>query len=72
MNFKKRLKNPYFYFGLISVILLAADVNVKTLTDWIVLKDSIIAIFMNPVKLASVIVAITGVVMDPTTKGITD
>jgi len=72
MNFKKRIKNPYFIFGLISVIFLAADVNVETLTNWLLLKESIIAIFMNPVKLASVAVAITGVVTNPTTKGITD
>lgn len=67
-----RFKNPYFYFGLIAVILTAMGVDAQTLTSWGALKEAIINLLSNPFLLGSVIVAITGVVIDPTTKGLRD
>ena len=31
---KKRMKNPYFWIGLIGVILTAVGVDAETLTTW--------------------------------------
>lgn len=72
MNWKKKMKNPYFWFGLIGVIFTAAQVDMQTLTSWVLLKESIVSVAKNPMLLGSVIVAVTGVIMNPNTKGFKD
>lgn len=67
-----RFKNPYFWFGLIGVIATAAGVNIESLTSWDVLYQNILNILANPFLIACVAVAITGVFVDPTTKGLKD
>ncbi len=72
MNFAVRLKNPWFWVGLIGVILTAMGVSPETLTSWEILRDSLYALIQNPFMLGSVLVAILGVFIDPTTKGVKD
>lgn len=72
MNLKSRSKNPYFWLGLVGVIFTAAGINVESLTSWDILFQNILAILGNPFLLASVIAAVTGVFVDPSTKGLTD
>lgn len=72
MNIKVRIKNPWFWVGLAGVILTAMGVSPETLTSWIALKDAFLSLIQNPYMIGSVLVAILGVFVDPTTNGIKD
>lgn len=72
MNIKDRFKNPFFILGLFGIVFSAAGVNVETLTNWSLLWESILGILGNPFLLASVIAAVLGVFVDPSTKGLRD
>ena len=72
MNIKERFKNPYFVFGLIGIVFTAAGIDFEMMTNWKLLFDNILSIFANPFLLSSVIVAIIGVFVNPTTEGLKD
>lgn len=67
-----RFKNPYFWFGLVGVVLTAMGIDPHTLTSWDVIFQAVKDLIANPVMLGSVILAITGVFVDPTCKGLKD
>lgn len=69
---ENRVRNVYFWIGLISIIFAAAGVDFNTLTNWNLLFQSILGILNNPVAIVSVILAVVGVFIDPTTKGLKD
>jgi phi LC3 family holin len=71
-NFKVRAKNPYFWFGVIGVIITAMGADVSMFTSWVAVWDAIVDLFTNPFMLGCVAVAVTGIFIDPTTKGICD
>ena len=72
INWKVRIKNPYFWIGLIATILAAVGVSPECLTRWAILWEKIQALVGNPFAIGCMIVAIIGYVNDPTTKGISD
>ena len=72
INWKVRAKNPYFWIGLIAVILAAVGISPECLTSWAILADKIMALLGNPFAIGCVIVAVIGYVNDPTTNGISD
>ena len=72
INWKVRIKNPYFWFGLIAVILAAIGVSAESLTSWWILKEQVISLISNPFSLGCTIVAIVGYLNDPTTHGLSD
>ena len=72
INFKVRAKNVYFWVGLVGVILSAMGVSASMFTSWKIVWDAIVNLVSNPFMLGSVALAIIGVLVDPTTKGITD
>ena len=72
MNMKDRLKNPYFIIGLIGVVFSAAGIDFESLTNWSILWQNVLSILNNPFLLVSVITALIGVFVDPTTKWFTD
>lgn len=72
MNMKDRLKNPYFIIGLIGVVFSAAGIDFESLTNWSILWQNVLSILNNPFLLVSVITALIGVFVDPTTKGFKD
>ncbi len=72
MNMKDRLKNPYFIIGLVGVIFSAAGIDFESLTNWSILWQNVLGILNNPFLLVSVITALIGVFVDPTTQGFTD
>ncbi|MDD3267238.1 MAG: phage holin [Burkholderiales bacterium] len=72
INWKVRVNNPFFWIGLIGVILTAMGVNPETFTSWSILIEQIKILFSNPYLLGTVIIAIIGVLIDPTTSGIKD
>ncbi len=72
INWKVRVKNPYFWFGLVAVILAAIGVSPESLTSWPILYAQIRALLGNPFAVGCVIVAVLGYINDPTTSGLSD
>lgn len=72
INWKVRVKNPYFWAGLAGVILAAVGVSPESLTSWPILWEKIIALFNNPFALACTAMALVGYINDPTTAGLSD
>ena len=72
LNWKVRIKNPYFWLGLIAVILAAVGVSPESLTSWPILYAQIRALLGNPFAVGCVIVAVLGYINDPTTSGLSD
>jgi len=68
----ERFKNPYFWFGLIGVILAAMGVSPEMFTSWEVVRQQFVEFISNPFMVGSVIIAVTGVFVNPTTKGLKD
>lgn len=72
INWKVRVKNPYFWIGLIAVIFASIGIKPEMLTSWAILWEECKQLFSNPFALCCVIVAVICYVNDPTTKGIKD
>ena len=72
MNIKVRIKNPYFWVGVIGVILTAMGINPEMLTSWGAVWEAIVNLLQNPFMIGSVIIALLGIFVDPTTAGISD
>lgn len=72
INIPVRIRNPWFWVGLLSVILTAVGVDPQSFTSWEAVWNGIISTLNNPVQLGAVVVAVLGVFIDPTTSGLTD
>lgn len=72
INFKVRAKNIYFWIGMIGVVLASVNVDIKTLTTWQMLFETLKNIANNPFQIACIIMAILGVINDHTTPGFSD
>lgn len=67
-----RYKNIWFWVGLIGVALTAMGIDPESLTSWNILFDNILEFIKNPVAIGSTVLAILGIFVDPTTKGVKD
>lgn len=67
INIPVRMKNPWFWVGLIGVIFTAMGVNPEMLTSWGLVYNAFIELVSNPFKLATVFMAVLGIFVDPTT-----
>lgn len=72
MDIKARVKNPYFWIGLLGVILTAMGVEPEMFTSWASVYEAFIDLISNPFMLCSVLVAVLGVFVDPSCKGVCD
>lgn len=72
INWKVRFKNPYFWLGLIAVILAAIGVSPESLTSWDILVGQVMELLDNPFAIGCVIVAMIGYANDPTTETLSD
>ena len=72
INIPVRLKNPWFWVGLVGIILTAMGISPEMLTSWDILWGNILALVRNPFMLGSVALSILGVFIDPTTSGVGD
>lgn len=72
INIPVRLKNPWFWIGLVSIALTAIGVDPSMFTSWSAVWDAIKDVLANPVQLVTMILAILAVFIDPTTAGLTD
>lgn len=71
-NWMVRIKNPYFWIGLVGVILTAMGVDATMFTSWQAVFDSFMSLIKNPFMIGSVLLALWGYVQDFTTKGVGD
>lgn len=69
---KNKLKNIYFWIGLIGVVFGSAGINFETLTSWKLLFEAILSILGNPVALMWAILGAVGVFVDNSTPGFKD
>lgn len=72
INIPVRFKNPWFWVGLGGVILSAMGVSPEMFTSWGAVLEAIVNLVSNPFMLVSVVLAVLGVFVDPTTAGISD
>lgn len=71
-NLKVRVKNPWFWIGLLGVILSAMGISPETLTSWQAVLNMLKEFISNPFMIFTVGAAILGVFFDPTTAGLGD
>lgn len=72
INIPVRFKNPWFWVGLGGVILSAMGVSPEMFTSWGAVWEAVVNLIGNPFMIGSVILAVLGVFVDPTTAGICD
>lgn len=72
MNLRVRFRNPWFWVGLVGVVLTAMGVDGASLTTWGAVVDAAKALIHNPYMIWSVVLALIGVFVDPTTVGVGD
>lgn len=72
VNIPVRMKNPWFWVGIVSVAITAIGVDPTTFTSWAAVFEGIKAVAQNPVQLVTMILAVLSVFIDPTTAGVTD
>jgi phi LC3 family holin len=72
INFPVRIKNPWFWVGLIGTILTAMGVSPEMFTNWDAVYEAINSLLSNPFQIGCVILAVLGVFVDPTTHGVCD
>ena len=72
INIPVRFKNPWFWVGLCGTILAAMGVSPEMFTSWDSVWEAVVNMVSNPYMLVSVVLAVLGVFVDPTTSGISD
>ena len=72
VNIPVRLKNPWFWVGIASVVIAALGVDPQQFVSWDSLGGYIVDVLRNPVQLVTVVLAVLAVFIDPTTAGISD
>ena len=72
LNIPVRLKNPWFWIGVLGTILAAMGVDPQMFTSWSLVCQAVVDLVTNPFQLACVVVAVLGIFVDPTTAGISD
>lgn len=72
INWKVRVKNPYFWIGLVGMFLCAIGVDSSTLTTWGAVVEQLKEFISNPFLIGSVVIAFIGYITDPTTAGFGD
>ncbi len=72
IDWKARMKNPYFWVGLAAVVMTAVGVNPETFTSWEILRQQLGELLGNPFLLGTAFLAVLGVLTDTSTKGLGD
>lgn len=72
INWKVRLKQPYFWIGLFGVLFTASGLDPSMMTTWEAVWEAFTEFWKNPYMIVSVLLALVGVICDPTTSGLGD
>lgn len=68
----ERFRNPWFWIGIVGVILTATGMDPAMFTSWGALWEAVLGVLKNPFLLGTAALAVLGVFVEPTTKGILD
>lgn len=71
-NMNDRMKNPWFWVGLVSIALTAIGIDPTMFTSWQAVWDAVLAVLGNPFQLCTMALAVLAVFVDPTTAGLSD
>ena len=76
INWKVRLRNPVFWANLAAAVVLPIlaylGLNWQDMTTWGALGSALLEAVKNPVIVVSVLVSVWNLLVDPTTKGVSD
>ena len=76
INWKVRIKNPYFWvqigIAILMPILAYLGLTVEDLTTWGKVGEVLLKAASNPYVLGLVVVSVFNAIQDPTTKGLSD
>lgn len=72
INVPVRMKNPWFWVGVVSVAITAIGVDPQTFTSWTTVWEGVKSVLGNPVQLVTMCLAVLSVFVDPTTAGLSD
>ena len=72
INWKIRTVNWKFWVAIGAVILSASGIKPETLTSWALVGQAFMGIITNPFVLITTLIAVGGVITDPTTPGLSD
>ena len=72
INIPVRFKNPWFWVGICGTILAAMGVSPEMFTSWDAVWEAVVNMVSIPYMLVSVVLAVLGVFVDPTTAGVSD
>lgn len=67
---KDKIRNPWFWIGLISVVFASAGIDFNSLTSWDLFGKALLSILQNPVALIAVIGGVLGVFNDNSSQGL--
>jgi len=68
----ERYKNPWFWVGIGGIVLTSLQVEASTLTTWGSVGELVIKTVSNPFLLGTTAMAVLGVFINPTSKGLGD
>ena len=71
-NNVERYKNPWFWVGIGGILLTSLQVEASSLTTWASVGDLILKTVSNPFLLGTTAMAVLGVFINPTSKGLGD
>lgn len=72
VDIKARVKNPWFWAGVLSVACVAVGANPESFTTWSAVWGQMVHIASNPFLLVTVTLAILGQFVDTSTAGFGD
>lgn len=72
VNIPVRLKNPWFWVGVVSIVVTAIGIDPATMTTWGAVWAAALDVLHNPVQLVTAVLAVLAVFVDPTTAGLSD
>ncbi len=72
VNIPVRLKNPWFWVGVVSIVVTSIGIDPATMTTWGAVWAAALAVLHNPVQLVTAVLAVLAVFIDPTTAGLSD
>jgi phi LC3 family holin len=72
INLPVRLKNKYFWIGLLALTLQTLDISPESLTNWSLVLQALSEFVSNPISVTTFLAIVLGIAHDPTTKGLGD
>jgi len=72
MNWKARFKNPFFWIGIGALFISTVGLTPSELITWKLLGQAVKDVVLNPFLSISFVIALVGIIFDPSTGGLLD